>query len=235
MKTSIFFIGLCFALFLNAPAFSQQGLHLGINLNPNMTFIGAQHTYGNAEFDSKIDLGWTAGIQLGYKFSHHIGLFTELNYAQLGGKWEGKDSGTFYEREVDMNAIQIPIMIKYTSKGDSRFFVMSGVQFNLLQKATQSYSPNYTEAGSPGYAIAQQSDITDLFVQNTISFVGALGTDVVLSDNLYLTLGLKGSMSLQDMNDEATHNLIRADKEYDKSINYFGGFLLGVKYVIGSR
>lgn len=234
-KLTRFFIGLCFALTFTTQAKAQQGFHLGINLSPGMTYIAPQHTYGNAEFDAKPMFGWTAGAQIGYKFSHHIGLFTELNYASMGGKWEGRDQNIFFTREVEMSSWQIPIMIKYTSKGKSRFFAMSGIQFNLLQKATQSYSPTYTITDSPGYALAQQGDISDLFVQNTIAFVGAFGTDIVLSDRLYLSVGLKGSMSLEDLNEEATHSLIRPDKEYDKSINYFGGIQVGIKYVIPTK
>ena len=153
----------------------------------------------------------------------------------MGGKWDGSDQGNFFERRVEMSSWQIPIMLKYTSKGKSRFFAMSGIQFNLMQKATQSYSPNYSITDSPGYALAQQDDITDLFVPTTIAFVGAFGTDIVLSDRLYLSVGLKGSMSLEDLNESSTHDLIRPDKEYDRSINYFGAIELGVKYVIPTK
>lgn len=235
MRVTKILIGLCFVLCLTHVAQAQKGLHIGFNLNPGMSFIGSQHTYGNAEFDTEVAFAWAAGGQIGYKFSHHVGLFTEVNVARLGGKWSGKDSGTFYEREVNMNYLQIPIMLKYTAKGKSRFFAMGGIEFNILQKVSQSYSPTYFEADSPGYAIAQRDDITDLFEDNTLSFVGAVGTDIVLSEKLYLTVGLKGSVSLQDINKADTHSLLRPNQDYAKSANYFGGVLFGLKYVIGEK
>lgn len=233
MKTRLMF--LVAALFFTHHISAQKGIHVGVNVNPGLSFITPQHTYGNAEFDTKFNFAWAVGGQLGYNFSHHIGLFTEVNYAKVGGNWDGRDSGTLYDREVDMSFIQIPIMLKYTSKGKSRFYATSGIQVNLLQEATQSYSPAYIEIDSPGFVWAQQEDITDLFVNTTLSIVGAIGTDVMLSDNTYLTLGLRGSYSLEDINESETHTLLRPNQEYEKSAVFFGGAEIGLKYVIAGK
>ena len=83
--------------------------------------------------------GYTFGGSIGYKWKENLGFIAEINFTKAGQKYKDAFSSIYcldhsnVERDVMLSYIQIPIMLKYNTKGRSKvkYFAMLGPELNF--------------------------------------------------------------------------------------------------------
>ncbi len=247
-----------FALFMviGYNSYSQKGFHVGGFLGMNSVWIVNQNAWNitsqsvpnlatpsdeQPELEYRAAFGGMYGIAMGYNFTDNIGFQTEFLFSHQGQKYEGYYYGTnFIEKEVRLHYFQIPILFKFTSNSpNARFFVMAGPQFGFLTQAHSTINwdgmPHAFVDPYTGESLEYDNlDVMHRYQPSDIGFHLNVGTDIPLTDNLYLSAGLKLYWGFPDINDE-DWRLVKLSAPYDyvKSTAAYGGLNVGFHYVIG--
>jgi hypothetical protein len=216
---------------------------LGGNLNS--VWIINQNSYGDKEYDYKLDLGGGGGLVLGYNVTDHFGFQTEIKTSKQGQKYEDHINNSL-TREVRLNYIAIPVLVKVIGGSSGvKFYANGGVQFNSLTKAT--LLGNYE--GNPSSNI----DAKERFKSSDIGLNFGLGGDISLTEFLYLNVGMSFFYSFRDINSDNPKSTLYNDYAatpvgtagpqgwqwpdaggsgtYEASKNATGGFSIGLHYM----
>lgn len=232
------------ALSAESNLFAQKGKEVIIGVNGAITnvWILNQNFYGEPEVEYAPKMGYAASFNLGYNFTENITVLAEIQYSLQGQKYEGKQSfgGNKYDvkRDIDLRYINIPLFFKY-SFGDksTKFRFLIGPQFDMLLEATQEYTRDGKKIGTTLVNLDGQtfvtdaSDITDRFESSDISLALDAGADIHLSDQWYISAGVRGNYGFKDINAPA-YRLNDIDGEYTPSHNAWGGLYVGIHYKI---
>lgn len=201
----------------------MRGWHLGGSAMLQVPIIFNQNTYGDPEYEYAADLHSAWGISAAYNFKRSFGFQTGIYYSFIGQTYEDIDylNRDIY-REVDLDYIQIPVLAKYNTKlTDVRFYSVLGPQFGLLTKADIRYTIDGVDKGTP--------DAKERFSNFDMGIVLGTGMQYDISENLYISAGLRFYVGLMDINAKEwrTPNL---DNVYDPSLNGYGGVRVALYY-----
>jgi hypothetical protein len=247
MKLSKLILGLAiasvFTLNVNkATAGDGGGIHVGLQTTIGLTGIinppstnNITNTQGKVDnpftkFNSKI--GTQFGIVGGFDFNNYIGFQAELDYSLVGNSANGRDGIQATQRELDLNYLHIPIMLKVTSGGDgSKFYSLLGAQLGFLQSAKYTYSTGdlYNSIRASRYSTGQTIDAQNNFSSSDYSIIFGMGADIKITDHIYASAGIKVTYSFNDLN-QANFRLNSILNNYSASNNAFGGLNIGVHY-----
>lgn len=241
-KLFLFIVGLMF--FSASNSFAQKGKEVILGVNGAITnvWILNQNFYGEPEVEYAPKMGYAASFTLGYNITENISVLTEFQYSLQGQKYDGKQSfnGNKYDvkRDIDLRYFNIPLFFKY-SFGDktTKFRFLIGPQFDMLLEATQEYTRDGKKLGTTivnldgETFITDAGDITDRFKSTDISLAIDVGADIHLSDQWYVSAGVRGNYGFTDINAEA-YQLKDYDGEYTPSHNSWGGLYVGIHYKI---
>lgn len=150
------------ALFISilsfSAAYSQMGVHFGVNGGYNSIWIQNQNNYQMSEMDYEYKFGALGGLEFGYNWANNFGMQIELNYAQMGQDYEdimrefsevenplnpSTNLKVLTKRTIDLNYLQLPIMFKYMQgekKDAIKYHMMGGAVFGYLMSAEQTYT-----------------------------------------------------------------------------------------------
>jgi len=233
------------ALFLLAsfPGLAQKGFYFGFAVTGQSTWITNQNNYGLKEMDLKSTFGIGYNVNIGFDFTNHIGLKTEIGMARYGQKYTDSrdssqyDTGGEFDRDVQLNYLTIPIMFKYRLGGPiAKFYVAVGPQFNMLMSAKQTYSRNgkpflveINDTLSGKTFLAGKEEIKERFAGSDIMARVDLGMDITVVKHLIIEIGVKLQYGLMDLN-SADFRLKDNSGNYAASHNIAGGLTIGVNY-----
>ena len=207
-------------------------------------------------------VGFTFGVDFGRRF----GLSLESIKAAQGQFYEVRDAVNQIvgSRNFDMNYLQFPLLLKMMSGGDglARFNFQIGPQLSLLQgKSTEilEYAqsiqniPDGVEA--PLGAILQPDGTYDVpafneivsgseevenalykFQNKEIQLAAAIGVDLDIMRNFYLTANIKANYSFTDMRGQDLIDLVssgQVSEIFNQRANLAVGMQLSLHWMIG--
>ena len=243
MKLSKLILGLAiasvFTLNVNkATAGDGGGIHIGLQTTIGLTgIINAPSTNNITNSQGKVDnpyttfnskIGTQFGIVGGFDFNNYIGVQAELDYSMVGNSAKGRSGIT--QRDLDLNYLHIPIMLKVTSGGDgSKFYSLLGAQLGFLQSAEYNYKTGDYQNSILKYSTGQTVDSKSNFSSTDYAVIFGLGADIKITSNIYASAGIKITYSFNDLNQSA-FRLNSILNDYSASNNAFGGINIGVHY-----
>lgn len=214
-----FFSGLIFSTGLFA-----QGFHAGVNFQYGSVWVVNQEHYGGSELEYKLKLGAQFGLSLGYNFSEHLGVQTNINLSHQGQDYESSDSAGTYVRKLDLHYMNLPVLFKFVGgASNARFYTLLGPQFAFLSKADNS---------EPAYNGGAVQDYTERFNKTDVQIFIGLGTEITLTDVLVLNAGLHLTYGFSDIN-ASGWQIKNHSGVYDASYNATGGINIGLHYLFG--
>lgn len=230
MKKLITLLSLFFVLSGFVKAQDVEGFHAGLNIGGNNTWILHQYVYDSTslEHDFKATFGFSGGLALGYNFSHGMGIQTEVYYSSQGQNYEERDYGFGFVvgKSIKLNYIQIPVYFKFTGgEAPAKFFVMVGPQFGLLSSSEIKITTSFGDTSVTDKKHFQSSDIS-------ISL--GTGVDISVSDNAYISAGMRFSYGLMDINgpdDRKSFTHGTTSYPYKASTNALAGLFVGFHYL----
>jgi hypothetical protein len=228
---------LALLLLASFPALAQKGLYFGVAGTIQNTWIINQNNYGRSNMNEQVTMGGAANINLGYDFTNHLGIKIEVGYGKLGQKYTDKVGDSSFTREVKMNHLMIPILLKYRTGGAiAKFYVAIGPQFDMLLSAKQSYILNgknfedTLETVSGEKFSVGQEEMKERFSSMDVFARMDLGIDITLVKHILIECGLKLGYGLMDLNSADYRLKNPSSGKYSPSHNVFGGLTLGINY-----
>lgn len=220
-------------------SFAQKGFHAGIGGNYNTVWIINQNSYGQPEYDYKLDMGGAFRFEVGYNINDHLGIQTGFTTFKGGQKYEDSH-GTGILREVKMSYSGVPVQVKVIG-GESKvkFYFMVGPQFSFLSKAELTGN----------YNAIDKTTLTDgkvRFEKSNSGLSFGLGADISVTDFLYINAGMSFLYGFSDINAFAgsgpdtyqgtTWQFPSPNTgTYEKSNLANGGFSIGVHYLLNKK
>jgi len=231
-----FYIFTFLLLITMAPAIAQKHFYVGVAGLLSTTWVTNQDIYGQAPLDYSFTTGYGGNLSIGYDFSNTIGLKTELGFGTLGQKYTKKINDTSIRRQVKLNYLHVPLLLKVRAGGETaQFYLLIGPEFSFLMSANQTYTkggvpapPFYNDEINDTIDVSK-SDIKERFASMDIFARLDLGADVYLIKNLFLNIGLTFDYGLMDINGSAWR-VKDNDGNYNPSHNVYGGLNLGINY-----
>jgi len=223
--------------------YAQKGLQLGANYMYLSSSIVNQNVWGlGREYDYKMSFNSSFGLDVGYNFNEKMGIYTGFWMTNLGQSYTdeyeaaGSTDMSSWERNLDFKYNIIPLMLRFSnSLNRVNFLGGVGVGFGFMSNAEQSWTQDgetistlYPEDGD--FNIAAK-DVTDRYVKTDIFVNVELGARIFILDELYVDASLFGAYGMKDINAEEWQ-IPNTDGEYNASHNAFGGFKVGVAYVL---
>jgi len=184
-------------MFASLASVAQQGLQLGVQGVPQLSWLMNSDDKDNSDFEYRTTFNGAFGITSQYGFTDNLGIGLDAMYSIQGQRY--KLDGTEYYRRVDY--VKIPLMLVYTSELTSSVLIMGkiGPQLDLLTDARLM--------DKDGKELI--SDQKAAYMNYDVAGVAMLGAGFMLSDNLLLETSLRYDFGFTDAE----------DKDYDKNIN----------------
>ena len=245
MKKTISLIA--FALLLSfSSAYAQKHLYFGLGGSYLTTGFTNQNNYGlDFQMDYVAKYGISGNLNVGFDFTNHLGAKLEIGTGPMGQKYKDTHNGKSYERDIDLNYIQVPLLFKFRTAGNvAKFYAMVGPQFSFLTSAKQTYLENGVTwnkmivnpiTNQP--LNVSQEDIKERYNSMDIMARVDLGVDIMLGKSLFLNVGATMAYGLIDIN--ATDYRIPdnyfatpSGTTYNPSHNFYGGINVGINYML---
>ncbi len=212
--------------------FNQQGFHIGASAGFNSVAIINQNSYYTPELEYRVTYAPNGGLVAGYNVTNHLGVQAEAFFSVQGQKYKDEIVGQpIVTRRVESTYFQFPVMFKYMG-GLSRvqFYAMGGPQLSILNSSRVTMNG----AEMTPTNILKPAAVNSFFEKTEWGIKLALGSDIQLSEKLYLNAGLAFYAGLSDINAEpfrVNGNEFQT-KVYKKSTNSFAGVNVGIHYMI---
>lgn len=219
------------ALLSTAAAFAQQGLELGVQVMPQVSFIVNDDDFAAGDdlnFRSTTSLAF--GALAGYNFTDNLGVQTGVLYSRQGQKYvDDNPTPANSNSEVRLTYLKIPLLLKFNSNPDAgtQFVASVGPQFGLLSSV--KYFANDDEIDITGIS-GGLIDPKDAYKSMDLAAVFSIGTRFRLSEQLRLGAALRLDYSLGDIEDK--ENILWAN-DRASSHNALGGIMIDLVYALG--
>lgn len=211
------------ALGLMTPAFAQKGLHVGVQGGYNASFVLGDKDYLVEEYEYDEKFGRAYGVALGYNLLDWLGVQVEVNSSHKGFNYERMVNDQLIERQLNMEYLDIPVMLKYTSPGPGlQTFVMGGVQYSLLEKIEMKGNFSGGE---------MMPAATEFFDHDDVAVVTGVGVNFPLPENFFVSFGARATYGLTDVTDPQWR-MPRSAEFYRPGRNMTIGLLGGLHYFI---
>ncbi|MFL5727958.1 MAG: porin family protein [Cytophagaceae bacterium] len=253
MKLSVIFTLLLFS----TPLFAQKGFEFGIRFIPEKSMlINKNDLDAGSELDFKYPVNYySGGIAVGYNFTSHFGLETNVLFSRQGQTYSGvmgssTDPNVYsslvalqanlagdtvngtYQARSELNCIKVPVMAKISTDNAKRLFfnVLAGPQLNMIKGVAQEL--NKEDQEYTGLDVDPQ----DLYKKVTIDGVLAFGLGLNLSSHFVLSTQARFDYGFQDVEKKnktydyqgSTHRFWSADRK--ATHNATAGLSIGVSY-----
>ncbi len=209
----------------------------GAHVNFNLPLIFNQNTYGvfgGKELAYKPTFGLASGVRLGYTYKGQYGFQAGfIFYSRQGQDYDDKFSGLAAKRQVKLQYMQVPIILRYKfkikkqRKFESPWVINLGTQIGILQSAEITYVGN--EFPLLELETLEDDDI-NYFKPIDVSVVLGVEKEIYFTKWLMLSVGMRTAFS-GDINAK-DHPVENDGKDYSKSHNFTFGFTLGLNYYL---
>lgn len=236
------------------PTRGQDGrLHFGLVTGVNNTWIKVDNEEQNNEhYKYKTTFKWAPiGAVIGYKFNPRHDLQMEAYLSKQGQNYtlteNGDGSGAEVgQKKIELTYLQIPLLFKMTTDGETRFnvhfgpqvgFLIQGEETNIITKQFKSRTNATTNPGT--YFVADKNRGTDLTDKvggfNNIDpyIVLGFGLEKDLTKNLYFSGNLRFHYGFKEIRAEEDVTDPQTGDHYILRYNIYGGAQLGLHYIFG--
>lgn len=186
-------IPLCTALF------AQRGIHIGIGVMPQNTWIinKEDKSVPVDTFSYKFTLGYAGMFKVGYNFGDPFGIHLGVFYSKQGQKHEYTDSsGHKLVAQRDLRYVKFPLLMHFGGNADNPV----NMSFDLGPQLDFVLDATYIDQGTP---IDPGFDYKQAFRLTNVSFAWSLGVDFKLADGVYFNVTHRGDYSILDIENKA--------------------------------
>ena len=199
-----------------------------VNVNSSWLLNQAVSNLPDGQSDHEFSMGYSVGITGGYHYNEYIGAAFDVHYFKLNQRYSGKRDALFWESDVSVTGIQIPVYGKFMTK--SGFFAEVGWQFGFITGA------KYNRSQISGAEGPVREDVKSNFSKVIHSPHLGIGMDWYLNDMWVITTGLRANYGVNDIGgvDGSGRSLIDDQVYTDpKPTNPLTvGFFLGFRHMI---
>jgi len=244
---------LTIAVVIAALSTQAQGFRVGVSGGVNSTWLMNKNVFdANDGLDIAATFGGRMGIDAIYSFNEKVGLGIGFNFISRNSqKYTGDEAFLNGDLTTKLNYFDIPLTLRLTSSGGTYFEI--GPNFGFLNKAEESYEND--DFSNLDY---EDVDIKNAFESTNIGLVFGFGVDIDVSENIYITTGLRLGYGFTDVTKEydndlefladnpesldndafylttlAAHVDDDGDNNYEKTSRVFGGLHIGISYKFG--
>ncbi|MFI5172031.1 MAG: hypothetical protein ACHQFW_06545 [Chitinophagales bacterium] len=178
----------------------MTGFYIGLSAAYNQTSILEYGSVfkGTRPIQPSLKFGAAKGILLGYNFSNKFALQVEYIYNSMQGQnYVMSEGDEIVQKSLSLNYDLIPLTAKIkvgrVSDLTNRPVVLNyiaGIEYGMLRESRLPQDKRYEE------------ETEHLFKQDEVSLVLGLDYDIYVQDNLYFSIGAKGTFS----NDISLHS-----------------------------
>jgi len=233
---------------------AQEGnFRVGLSGGVNSTWLMNKNVFdANDALDIAATFGGRFGVDAIYSFNEKIGVGVGFNFVSRNSqKYTGDNTGLDGDLTTKLNYFDIPLMLRLTSSGGTYFEI--GPQFGFLTSAEESY-----EGDSLSTWDYDDVDIKNSFETTNIALVFGFGVDIDVTENIFITTGLRLGYGFTDVTKEYKNDLEfyqdnpealtnnayylstsaaqvddKGKQNYEKTSRVFGGLHIGVSYKFG--
>lgn len=200
-------------------------LHLNATVGVNNPYIVNQNSYGRTELAYDIIFRPSVDLKVGYQLTKGLTVRTGLVYTQQGQHYDDEDVNA--RQEVDLSYLSFPLLADVQLGSDaSGFYVHAGPQLSVRLGAEA------TRQGEPIVVDGQRDG--DLYRTTDVAVLFEMGPYIRVAERTYLTVGLRGTYGLTDLNTEGAR-IAPAGQDYRASRNAYAGLHLGFHYTVPVR
>jgi len=248
MKKALLTLGLaCITITTQA-----QDFRLGLTGGLNSTWLLNQNVFDqNDGLDVASTFGGRFGIEGIYSFNEKAGFSVGVNFISgHNQKYTGDNNNPISlngDAKTMLRYIDIPVLFRLTSGGGSYFEI--GPQIGILSSAKEDYESKDNSYNFSG------ADVKNGFNATNVALVFGFGADIDVSENIYITTGLRLGYGFTDATKEyasvvefvtdnpdyltednlylstlAAHTSDKGEFDYQATNRAFAGLHLGVSY-----
>jgi hypothetical protein len=264
IKTVILY--LIFVFLLSTVSLAQPKVHLGLTSAVNSTFVLDKGLSEDPRYSAKANYEWAPiGFTFGIDLSKSFGLQLESIKSAQGQIYEIIDvyDQVVGERNIDLNYLQFPLLLRFMSKGDgrTRFNFQMGPQLSFMQQGVETieYLQSVQEIPAGGEIPAgatinpdgtynvpalEPTEILSSVAENEIQkfkdkevqLSMGFGLDIDVFRNFYLSTNVRASYSFTDMRNGDLINMIKNNDIngiFNRRANFIVGVQFGLHWMIG--
>ncbi|MCH8331127.1 MAG: PorT family protein [Bacteroidetes bacterium] len=216
-----------------------KGIHIGTVTGYNNTWIINQNTYGEFERGYELDYNYSThgasyGIRVGYDFSTNFGLEAAWIFnSDKGQSYKGVIWGDHLRKTVRLSYTEIPVVVKYKLSRMMGYYpsvtnLSFGLQYGYLKKAEISILEDMEQTDD----YDQTVNPIERFKRHELSLVLGFEKDYYLTKQLFFSIGIRGSIGLNDINSPEWKIPAKLDDLSNKSYNFVVGAIAGINYLI---
>jgi hypothetical protein len=228
----------------------EVGLKAGLN---NTWIIIDNELQNNEHHNHQFMIKPLGGASIGMKFTDNASLMLEGFYSRQGAKFDltdGNDGGNkIGEKEIKLDYLVVPLLIKYTSVGETRFafqiggqmaFLLSGEETNTFDKSgtiENSYTGGPRAYTQGKYLLAttdadKETPETGKFNKKDFNVVADIGLERELSESAYISLGLRLAYGFKDIRAEEVQASPYDLDKFTLRYNVTGGLHAGIHWFL---
>jgi len=230
-KTLLFLSCLLFCLY----TFAQEGIHLGIGLMPQSTWIFNPRDMDESRngFEYKATFGYAAVLNIGWNFKDPVGIHLSPTLSMQGQDHSVVDAaGRTLTVRRDQTYLKLPFMLRVNSMPEKAMFSLGfGPSFNILLDADYAESGGAADEGTLPY------DPKSLYKSLDMSFAFQMGGDFALGDRIAFNVQIRGDYSLSDVEDKSFlwQSLPVFSDMRGKTKNFTLGVLTGITVIFNKK
>jgi hypothetical protein len=171
---------------------NDKWLDCGLRGSFNSTWLINSNVINDKYLNYDFSFGYAAGVKLGFNFSEALAIGVEGLYSQYTQKYKSNTPTLSWKNEVQINAIEIPVLFKYTNEFS---YVEIGPQLLMIQKAGQSFS------GSAPLG-DHESDVASIYTSPHIGLAFGFGSIIWATGGLSIATGLRLNYYFTDLINE---------------------------------
>ncbi len=189
-------------LLMVSVAWAQGGWQFGFRGGIGLPVLYNTNWLNNQEYSYEPGLTWNAGVLVGYNAVYYnYGIATGFFYRQMKHQLRFvSGAGTQDLERVQMNMIEVPLLVRFRSRGDVRTrtftyggpYLDIGLQVGLLQQVRYRYESKNPIVGTV------EADIADQFRPYIIQAVIGFGGHQIGTEHVGLAHGLQIAIGVQD-------------------------------------
>jgi hypothetical protein len=181
--------------------------------------------------ETELSFGYNIGVDFKYYFnkrSYYSNTFyavaTNPSYQVMSQKYNGlitdtlNQTSTPYKLEYNFSSFELPLMLYI--RGQAGLYAEIGGSYGIIQTAKATYTVEGMDSISFSNADAKQA-----FTKNNISAIFGFGIDSEITPELMLTIGLRGTYGLLDLNSSSSR-----DAGIAETHTVVGGLVVGLSY-----
>jgi opacity protein-like surface antigen len=196
---------------------NAQKAAFGIRFMPTASNFNLKTSSGGT-IKGEVNLGFGAGILLGYNFNEHVGINAELMYSTYSQKYTEQN----LERKITLRYVNIPLMLSLNSG------ITKPVNLNITAGPQIGISAGSTFTTKGGDATTTFNSVT--IRKGDLGFAYGAGLDVALNPmkTTRFALGFRGVLGLIDIsadnNNQVNTSYYVIDRVQLKTYSIYFGF-----------